>query len=111
MAIDRLHTFLTARTTSLDISFHVATASAKRGLRSWKAMNPRTTRVDHHPGAKDELCAPRMFTHGHTRQLAAVLRRHLVALAGRTPVLAGIGERALLDIDSLLLPVSGDVQH
>jgi hypothetical protein len=27
----------------------------------------------------------REFTHGHTRQLSAVLRRHLIALAGRTP--------------------------
>src|SRR5438105_419745 len=74
MAMDRRHTFLTARTTSLDISFHVATASTKRGLRSWKAMNPRTTRVDHHPAAKHQLCVPHMFTHGHTRQLSAVLR-------------------------------------
>ena len=35
----------------------------------------------------------REFTFGHTRQLSAVLRRHLVALAARTPMLAGI-ERA-----------------
>jgi hypothetical protein len=32
----------------------------------------------------------REFTHGHTRQLSAVLRRHLVALARRTPVLARV---------------------
>jgi hypothetical protein len=49
----------------------------------------------------------REFTHGHTRQLAAVLRRHLVALAERTPVLAGIHERVFIDIDSLLRPVYG----
>jgi hypothetical protein len=49
----------------------------------------------------------REFTHGHTRQLSAVLRRHLVALAQRTPVLAGIGERAFIDIDSVLRPVYG----
>jgi hypothetical protein len=49
----------------------------------------------------------REFTHGHSRQLSAVLRRHLVALAGRTRVLAGVGERAFLDIDSLLRPVYG----
>jgi hypothetical protein len=49
----------------------------------------------------------RQFTHGHTRQLSAVLRRHLIALAERTPVLAGIGERAFIDIDSLLRPVYG----
>jgi hypothetical protein len=49
----------------------------------------------------------REFTHGHVRQLAAVLRRILVALADRTPVLAGIADRAYIDIDSLLRPVYG----
>jgi hypothetical protein len=49
----------------------------------------------------------REFTHGHTRQLSAVLRRHLVTLARQTPVLEGIGERAFIDIDSLLRPVYG----
>jgi hypothetical protein len=49
----------------------------------------------------------REFTHGHTRQLQAVLTRHLVALSGRTPVLAGIADQALIDIDSLLRPVYG----
>jgi Transposase DDE domain group 1 len=49
----------------------------------------------------------REFTHGHTRQLSSVLRGHLVALARRTQVLDGIGERAFIDIDSLLRPVYG----
>jgi len=49
----------------------------------------------------------REFTHGHTRQLAGVLRRHLVALAAQTPVLAGIEGRVFIDIDSLLRPVYG----
>src|SRR5690606_32480852 len=49
----------------------------------------------------------REFTFGHVRQLGAVLRRLLVALAARTPVLAGIGEQAFIDIDSLLRPVYG----
>jgi hypothetical protein len=49
----------------------------------------------------------REFTHGHTRQLTAVLRRHLAVLAGRTPVLDGIAERCFIDIDSLLRPVYG----
>jgi hypothetical protein len=53
----------------------------------------------------------REFTHGHVRQLAAVLRRLLVALAERTPVLAGIGERAFIDIDSLLRPVYGQAKQ
>jgi hypothetical protein len=49
----------------------------------------------------------REFTHGHTLQLGAVLRRHLIALAQRTPVLAGIEQKAFVDIDSLLRPVYG----
>jgi Transposase DDE domain group 1 len=53
----------------------------------------------------------REFTHGHTRQLSAVLRRHLVALAQRTPVLDGIDERAFIDIDSLLRPVYGHAKQ
>jgi hypothetical protein len=53
----------------------------------------------------------REFTHGHTRQLLAVLRRLLVALAGLTPVLAGIRDRAYIDIDSLLRPVYGHAKQ
>jgi Transposase DDE domain group 1 len=49
----------------------------------------------------------REFTHGHVRQLTAVLRRFLVALAARTPLLVGITDRAYIDIDSLLRPVYG----
>jgi hypothetical protein len=49
----------------------------------------------------------REFTHGHTRQLSAVLRRHLIALADQTPVLDGIDDRVFIDIDSLLRPVYG----
>jgi hypothetical protein len=53
----------------------------------------------------------REFTHGHVRQLSAVLRRFLVALAARTPVLTGITERAYIDIDSLLRPVYGKTKQ
>jgi Transposase DDE domain group 1 len=53
----------------------------------------------------------REFTHGHTRQLSAVLRRHLVALAQRTPVLDGIDKRAFIDIDSVLRPVYGHAKQ
>jgi hypothetical protein len=49
----------------------------------------------------------REFTFGHVRQLGAVLRRSLIGLAERTRVLDGIGERAFIDIDSLLRPVYG----
>jgi hypothetical protein len=46
----------------------------------------------------------REFTHGHTRHLSAVLRRHLVALAEQTALLDGIAERCFIDIDFLLRP-------
>ena len=49
----------------------------------------------------------REFTFGHSNQLAAVAREHLIALAARTPLLPGIQQRAFLDIDSLLRPVYG----
>jgi hypothetical protein len=49
----------------------------------------------------------REFTHGHARQLQAVLRRHLAALTARTPILAGVDQRAFIDIDSVLRPVYG----
>jgi hypothetical protein len=53
----------------------------------------------------------REFTHGHTRQLSAVLRKHLVALARQTRVLNGIGDRVFIDIDSLLRPVYGHAKQ
>ncbi len=53
----------------------------------------------------------REFTHGHTRQLASVLRSHLLALTGRTDVLTGITEQAFVDIDSLLRPVYGHAKQ
>jgi hypothetical protein len=53
----------------------------------------------------------REFTHGHVRQLSVVLRRFLVGLAARTSVLAGITDRAYIDIDSLLRPVYGHAKQ
>jgi hypothetical protein len=53
----------------------------------------------------------REFTHGHTRQLSAVLRRHLVALTAQSPVLDGIADRCFIDIDSLLRPVYGHTKQ
>jgi len=49
----------------------------------------------------------REFTHGHVRQLDAVLSRHLLALADRTQLLQGIEVQARVDVDSLLRPVYG----
>ena len=66
------------------------------------------------PRVFDEVYAPstvgillREFSFGHANQLAAVARAHLIALAARTPLLAGSDERMFLDIDSLLRPVYG----
>lgn len=74
-------------------------------------MNPRALSVDHHPGAEDHLCVPRVFSFGHARQLESVLREHLIALAGRTELLAGIESQAFIDIDSLLRPVYGHAKQ
>ena len=53
----------------------------------------------------------REFTFGHTKQLAAVARAHLIARAARTPLLAGADERMFVDIDSLLRPVYGKAKQ
>jgi hypothetical protein len=53
----------------------------------------------------------REFTHGHTLQLASVARAHLVNLAERTGLLAGIEKQAYIDIDSLLRPVYGHAKQ
>ena len=53
----------------------------------------------------------REFTHGHTLQLGAVLRRHLIALAAGTRILEGIEKQAFVDIDSLLRPVYGHAKQ
>lgn len=54
----------------------------------------------------------REFTFGHARQLESVLREHLIALAGRGELLAGIDQQAFIDdIDSLLRPVYGHAKQ
>jgi DDE family transposase len=53
----------------------------------------------------------REFSHGHTLQLASVLRAHLVGLVQHTDLLPGIGEQAYVDIDSLLRPVFGHAKQ
>ncbi len=49
----------------------------------------------------------REFTHGHVRQLDAVLTRHLLALTRQSNMLTGIEVQARVDVDSLLRPVFG----
>lgn len=53
----------------------------------------------------------REFTHGHTKQLASVLRAHLVNLVRVSGLLPGIADRAVIDIDSLLRPVFGHAKQ
>ncbi|GAA5018716.1 hypothetical protein GCM10023317_60420 [Actinopolymorpha pittospori] len=49
----------------------------------------------------------RAFAFGHIRQLDEVASRLLVGLANKTPLMAGIEEYALLDIDDTIIEVHG----
>jgi len=49
----------------------------------------------------------RAFTFGHVRQLDAVASRVLVNLAATTPVVEGIGDYAVLDVDDTIIEVHG----
>jgi hypothetical protein len=70
-------------------------------------MNPRTTSIDHHPGAKHQLCAPQMFRFGRVRQLDAVAARFLAGLARHAPIIA-VGEQVTyLDIDDTVRATFG----
>src|SRR6266496_5788795 len=70
-------------------------------------MNPRTTSIDNHPGAKHQLCAPQVFRFGHVRQLDAVAARFVAGLARHAP-LVGAGEPvAYLDVDDTLRATYG----
>ncbi|MGP8181653.1 MAG: IS1380 family transposase, partial [Acidimicrobiales bacterium] len=68
-------------------------------------MDSRTARVNHHRGAKDQLCVSQMFTWGHVAQLDRVfdesIRRSWAAGAepGQGPV--------TLDVDSTICETYG----
>ena len=49
----------------------------------------------------------REFTHGHTLQLASVMRAHLVNLVRHSRLLPGLEQQVFVDLDSLLRPVFG----
>lgn len=49
----------------------------------------------------------RSFTFGHVRQLDAVASRLLTGLATRTPLVTGIHQRPLVDIDDTIIEVHG----
>jgi Transposase DDE domain group 1 len=49
----------------------------------------------------------RAFSFGHVRQLDAVAARFLARVAARAPVVAGIGESAIVDVDDTVIEVHG----
>ena len=49
----------------------------------------------------------RSFTFGHVRQLDAVASRGLTGLAASTPIVAGIDDLALVDLDDTIVEVHG----
>lgn len=53
----------------------------------------------------------RAYTFGHVRQLDAVASRLLAALAARTPVLAGVGQVAWIDVDDTIKAMHGYQQQ
>jgi hypothetical protein len=70
-------------------------------------MNPGTSRIDHHQAAKDKLCAPRMFTFGHVRQLDSVAASMLIELSERAPLLPAGEAIAFLDVDDTIRATYG----
>ena len=49
----------------------------------------------------------RSFTFGHVRQLDAVASRFLSGLAAQTPIIAGIEDQVMVDIDDTIIEVHG----
>ena len=49
----------------------------------------------------------RSFTFGHVRQLDAIASRTLIRLNQQTPLLAGLDQRAIVDIDDSIIEVHG----
>ena len=74
-------------------------------LRSWEAMDPRAAGVNDRLGAKDQLCAPQVFTFGHVRQLDSFSEQ---MLAQAWDFGAGPGDAPMtIDIDSTIQQVYG----
>jgi len=53
----------------------------------------------------------RAFTFGHVRQLDAVATRFLTNLAATTPILSGVGQVAVVDIDDTIIEVHGNAKQ
>ena len=77
-------------------------------LRSWEAMDPRAAGVNDRLGAKDQLCAPQVFTFGHVRQFEKVIGD---SLGAAWDLGAGPGShRLVVDIDSTIREVFGKLK-
>lgn len=69
-------------------------------------------RVFDHPYAPSTLGSfLRSFTFGHVRQLDAVASRVLTGLAASTPLVAGIDDLALVDLDDTIVEVHGHAKQ
>jgi hypothetical protein len=69
-------------------------------------------KVFDHPYAPSTLGSfLRSFSFGHVRQLDAVATRFLSGLAEKTPLMAGINEYALVDIDDTIIEVHGHAKQ
>ncbi len=65
-------------------------------------------RIFDHPYAPSTLGSfLRAFTFGHVRQLDAVASRVLASLAGQAPIVVGIDDLALVDLDDTIVEVHG----
>src|SRR5699024_9209700 len=53
----------------------------------------------------------RKFTFGHVRQLDAIASRVLTGLAAASPVVAGIDEYAVVDVDDTIIEVHGHAKQ
>ena len=53
----------------------------------------------------------RTFTFGHVRQLDAIATRTLTGLAAATPVVAGIDDSAIVDLDDTIIEVHGHAKQ
>jgi hypothetical protein len=53
----------------------------------------------------------RSFAFGHVRKLDAVASRFLTGLCARSPVVAGVEELAIVDVDDTVVEVHGYARH
>jgi hypothetical protein len=108
LAFNTRHIILTDRTKLLDTQTASSRTTTMPRLRSWEAMDPRAVGVSDRLGAKDQLCAPQVFSFGHVRQFEKVIGD---ALHRAWSLGAGPGANQLVvDIDSTIREVFGKLK-